>query len=489
MAQRGLMGIMCSACKSLVPVNSPSPLCMKCQGRLEVMMDLETAKERIAGDLSSASGAKGVWRYGCLLPPLNPKDIVSLGEGNTSLLRSELLAQVLGSRSLFIKDETTNPTGAFIDRGTTVEVSRAKALAFRAAACGWSGNLSASMAAYCARGGLRSRAYLPGHIDLGKLYQAVAYGAEIIPCSTRDEAFDNLISGQHEFYPVTARNPFFLEGVKTTGIEIVEQLKWHPPDWMILPMGNGSHLAMTYKGLREIEALGIVKENHTRLVGVQAEGCSPIADMVRARAGRRKPVDCTFARDIAIEKPAMAQEAVSAIKQSRGDVAVVSEKEVLDGVELLAKNEGIFAEPASASTVVALRKLLEAGTISRSDSVVCVITGIGLKDPLMARNIALRNKAARTYISMFGESVPARRIGESKFSILRILSEGGNYAYAVRKRLVSQRGKPMSLVSVFQHLKELQELGLVFIEKQERSRQRRMRVYYSLTPKGRELIK
>jgi len=487
--QRNFVGIRCARCASSIPVSSSSPVCHKCGGRLEVIMDLDSTKKDVTKESFNASTTRGVWRYRLLLPCMNPKAIVCLGEGNTNLLLTESLAQVLGSKRLFVKDETTNPSGAFIDRGTTVDISRARALGFRAAACGWSGNLASSVAAYCARGGLRSRAYLPGQIDLGKLYQTVAYGAEIVPCSTREEAFASLCENQEEYYPVTARNPFFLEGVKTTGIEVAEQMDWNPPDWMIVPMGNGSHVAMTHKGLKEIETLGIIDRDRTRLVGVQMEGCSPIADMFKRTPKKSKYSSCSFARDIAIENPSMAEEAVRAIASSRGDAVVVTEKEVLNAVELLAKSEGIFAEPASASTIAALRKMLESGAIDRSESVVCMVTGIGLKDPMMARSIAYRNKAARNMISRFEESLPAKRIGTTKLKILSILGDGENYAYAIRKAIALQSGKELSLVCIFQHLRELTDLGLISLVRQERSSARRMRVYYSLTDRGQEFLK
>jgi threonine synthase len=473
----------------MAAVSSPSSVCTSCGGRLEVVMDLERVRETVTKESMAKSRNRGVWKYQQMLPVISSDAIVSLGEGNTSLLRSNMLAEILGLRRLYIKDETSNPSGAFIDRGTTVDVSRAKALGFKAAACGWSGNLASSLAAYCARGGLRSRAYLPGQIDLGKLYQTVAYGAEIVPCTSRQEALEQLRENQNEFYPVTASNPFFLEGIKTTGIEIVDQLGWRPPDWIVVPMGNGSHITMLHKGLRELEEIGLVSSLRTKLVGVQVEGCSPIADMIRPSTRKRANIDCSFARDIAIESPAMAEEAAEAIKRTGGDVAVVSEKEILDAVKLLAKNEGIFAEPASASTVAGLWKLVEVGTIVRSDTIVCAITGTGLKDPTMARKMAAKNRVARQMISKYEPAAVSRRIGDTKMAILDTLQEGESYGYGLRKKVIDRTGKNLSLVSIYQHLLELQDLGLIAVERQERSPERRIRVFYGLTEKGMEFMR
>jgi len=481
------IGIICVECRTKQPVSSPSPACRKCGGRLEVIMDLEAAKERITKESIRESRNRGVWKYRELLPLMNPKGIVSLGEGNTNLMRSESLAQVLGMRRLFIKDETSNPSGSFLDRGTTVEISRAKALGYRVVACGWSGNLASSSAAYCARGGLRSRAYLPSQIDLGKLYQIVAYGAEIIPCTNREDAFRKVSEQSDGHYPLTPSNAFFLEGVKTSGIEIADQMDWRLPDWIIVPMGNGSHLAMIHKGLKDLEILGVIEKSNTHLLGVQVEGCSPIVDMIKSQSGRSKYGDTAFARDIAVEKPGMAKEAIQAIRSSGGDALVVTEKEILDAVKSLASNEGVFAEPAAASTVAAVRKALDSRIISRSEFVVCMITGMGLKDPTMARKLASRDRAARNIITRFEEAPFTRRIGDSKLAILKILQEEGSYAYQIRKRLVL-KGKTISLVCVYQHLSELGNLGLIVVERHDRTAEGRVRVYYAVTTKGQDVL-
>jgi len=489
MAQPNFVGISCVRCGSRQPVISPSPICRRCGGRLEVVMDLEEVKQRVSRESIERSRNRGVWKYTDLLPLMNPRDIVSLGEGNTNLSRSESLAHILGLRRLYLKDETTNPSGAFLDRGVTVEVSRAKSLGYRGASCGWSGNLASSLAAYCARGGMHARAHLPGQIDLGKLYQAVVYGAEIVPCHTKDEAFTRLMDQQKEFYPITAHSPFFLEGIKTSGIEVVDQLDWALPDWIVVPMGNGTHISMMYKGLKSLESIGLVDSVSTRLVGVQVEGCSPIADAFKGRpsGARKKNPDVTFARDIAVESPGMADEAIEALRSSGGDAVTVSEKEILDAVRNLAMNEGIFAEPAAASTIAALRRMLDSKVISRSESVVCMITGIGLKDPSMARKLASRNRVARNIISRFEETPFTRRIGDTKLAILKMLHGGESYAYAIRKKL-AEDGKSISLVSVFQHLSELNDMDLITVDRHERSPERRVRVYYVLTERGHDVL-
>ena len=451
-------------------------------------MDVERMRSSMSQASLRASRQRGIWKYRDMLPLMNPRNVLSLGEGCTNLLRSESLAHVLGMRKLFIKDETTNPSGSFLDRGMAVEVSRARALGFHSAACAWSGNLAASLAAYCARGGMRSRAYLPGEIDLGKLYQVVAYGAEIVPSKEEDEANASLLEPGEEFYPVTGSNPFFLEGMKTTAVETVDQLEWTAPDWIVLPVGNGVHLSMLAKGLREVEGLGLLDEVHTRFLAVQVEGCSPIVDAIKGSSKRSKAAVSSFARDIAVERPSMGDEAVEAIRATGGDAVAVSEREMIDSVKLLARSEGIFAEPASASTVAGLRRLVESGVVRRSETVVALITGIGLKDPVMARSIAAKNRVARSMMSRFEGVSSSRRMGASKSAILSILSDGADYAYSIRKRLADEFDRRMSLVSVYQHLNELEGLGLIAIERRERSPERRIRVYYALTESGSEFL-
>ena len=449
---------------------------------------MERMRSSISQSSLRASRQRGIWKYRDMLPVMNPRSVLSLGEGYTNLLRSESLAHILGMRRLFIKDETTNPSGSFLDRGMAVEVSRARALGFRSAACAWSGNLAASLAAYCARGGMRSRAYLPGEIDLGKLYQVVAYGAEIVPSKGKEEANANLLEPGEEFYPVTGSNPFFLEGMKTTAIETVDQLDWTAPDWIVLPVGNGVHLSMLAKGLREVESLGLLDEVHTKFLAVQVEGCSPIVDAIKGPSKNPRIAASSFARDIAVQRPSMGDEAVEAIRETGGDAVAVSEREMLDSVKLLARNEGIFAEPASASTVAGLRKLVESGAVRRSDTVVVLVTGIGLKDPVMARSIAAKNRVARSMISRHEGAAVTHRIGASKSAILSIISGGADYAYSIRKRLAAEFDRQMSLVSVYQHLSELEALGLIIVERRERSPERRIRVYYSLTESGSEFL-
>ena len=489
MAKRNFQGIRCSRCGKNVHVGTPSSVCERCGGQLEIVMDIEDLKEHFTKEALNDRRLRGVWRYRDILPVANPKAIISLGEGNTNLLRSESLAQILGMKRLFIKDETTNPSGAFIDRGTTVEASRAKALGYRSAACASSGNLASSMAAYCARGGIRFRAYLPGEMDLGKLYQAVAYGADIVPVSGRVEADAALRNLQKETYPVTGRNPFFLEGTKTAAVEIVEQLDWRAPDWIVVPVGTGAFLSMIHKGLEEVRQLGLLDEMSTKLVGVQLKGFSPILDRLDGRTSRPSSATCTFARDIAVANPCMGDEAVDAIRKTGGKAIAISENEMVECVGVLARNEGIFAEPASASVIAGLRELIESGTLDRSDSVVALMTGIGLKDPVVARKIASENRVARSLMSRSGEAPVARRIGDSKMAILELLSGRSDYAYSLRRAMAEKYGRSMSLVSVYQHLSELTVLGLISIEKHERSPERRMRVFYALTDRGAEFLK
>lgn len=184
----------------------------------------------------------GVWKYHELLPLSKPLTVISLGEGGTYLHKAQRVAEKIGLRRLWIKDETTNPTGSFIDRGVTVEVSKARELGFRGIACGTTGNLGASLAAYAAKAGMRCKVFLSPRIDVGKLYQIITYGAEAEPTRTYEETLARAAELEGRFYVSSAGDPFLLEGLKTTGYEICEQAEWSTPRNIIVPMGDGGPL-------------------------------------------------------------------------------------------------------------------------------------------------------------------------------------------------------------------------------------------------------
>ena len=361
--------------------------CKKCGDLLEVKLDGKSFPR----DLHST---RGVWKYFGLIPVWSKENIVSLDEGGTILLECKHLARIFGLGSLFVKFEGQNPTGSFKDRGMTVGVSKAKEVGFKRVICASTGNTSASLAAYSARANLECTVLIPkGKIALGKIAQAIAYGAEIIQVEGN---FDDClkmareISEQsHEILLLNSLNPFRIEGQKTAAFEISEQLGFVPDD-VVLPVGNGGNISSLWKGFNEIPLIDDSKANKLpRMSGIQAEGAAPIA---RAFHLGKKTIEQvrdphTEASAINIGSPVSSSKALGAIYDSGGDADYVSDKEIFAAQRLLASKEGLFVEPASAAPIAYLAKISKKD--SRNDryeqmkegTVVCIATGNGLKDP------------------------------------------------------------------------------------------------------------
>jgi threonine synthase len=463
--------------------------CSSCNGVLEAIYALEKISEEITpADLEHR--IPGVWKYSELLPLSSEFHIVSLGEGGTFLHRCERLAKRIGLQNLYLKDETTNPTGAFIDRGTTVEVSKVSESRLRSVCCGTTGNLAASLAAYAARAGLKCKVFIPQRVDMGKFYQIIAYGADIEITRDREEAVEkaNMESGNSHL--VMPHNPYFLEGEKTTAYEISEQLSWILPDQIVVPMGNGSHLSMIWKGINELYDIGFLKEKDVRLVGTQAEGCAPIVEAVKKDESKIVPAAkiSTIAIDIGVKAPSCGFMALKAIRESKGTAISVSDKEIVDAVNLLAKFEGIFAEPASATTIAGLKKLVEEGEIDASDRVVCVITGMGLKYPEVTKNLIKGRKKLEELLRQVEKRKYGIALGETKLRVLRIISRKESYGYEIWRAL-GGLGVKMKIPSVYQHLTGLEDADLIIRSKSEQVLKKPERHYYKLTERGRVVLR
>lgn len=355
--------------------------CPRCGDILEVsfkLEELESAASRIRKDRPIS-----VWRYEPFIPIKDPKP-VTMGEGGTRLIKCENLGRDLGLEWLYVKNEGGNPTGSFKDRGMTVGVTKALNLGVKRLVCASTGNTSSSLAAYAARAGLECLVLIPkGKVALGKLAQAIAYGAKILEVEGNfDQALEmafELASKDERFYLLNSINPFRLEGQKTLAFEVVEQLGI--PDKLIVPIGNAGNVSAIWKGFREFEAAGLI-EGLPELVGVQAEGASPVAKAFMKGKEEIEPVENpeTVATAIRIGNPVNWKKALRAVRESRGFIGTVSDEEILDAQSYLASREGMFVEPASASTIAMLRRMVREGRIERDEKVVCVATGNGLKD-------------------------------------------------------------------------------------------------------------
>ncbi|RLG92414.1 MAG: threonine synthase [Candidatus Hecatellales archaeon] len=373
-------------CHEKISPEHVSYYCGKCGDLLEVKYDYEKLKLRL-----EESGWKNkplsVWKYEDFLPIIDKSKIVSLREGGTKLYKCSRLAEKLGLKNLYIKNEGENPTGSFKDRGMTVGVTKALEYGVKTVVCASTGNTSASLAAYAAKAGVRCLVVIPsGKVAYGKLAQAIVYGAEVVQIRGNfDDALNIIIRlslSSREVYMLNSVNPYRLEGQKTLAYEVVEQLDGKPPDRVVVPVGNAGNISAIWKGFKEFKDLGFI-DSLPKMMGVQAEGASPIAKAVKAGEDTIKPIPKpeTVATAIRIGAPVNWKKAIRAIRESDGGAEIVSDEEILEAQKVLARSEGLFVEPASASSIAGLKKFLEVGEIDRDETVVCVTTGHGLKDP------------------------------------------------------------------------------------------------------------
>jgi threonine synthase len=329
----------------------------------------------------------GVWRFRELLPFLTDLSlIVSLSEGNTPIYSAPRSADYARLDSLHFKHQGMNPTGSFKDNGMTTGVSQARALGAAAVACASTGNTSASMAAYAARAGMRAFVFIPaGQVSSGKLSQSLEYGASVIEIEGNfDDAMRIVreLGDETDLYLLNSVNPFRLEGQKAIVIEMLEQLGWHAPDWIVLPGGNLGNTSAFGKALRELQALGFI-ERVPRMAVIQAEGAAPLYGLAHAPAGSvLHPVaePATLATAIRIGNPVSWRRALRALRWTTGVVETVSESEIADAKAIIGM-DGIGCEPASAASLGGVRRLVSAGVIGKHESVVAVLTGNLLKDP------------------------------------------------------------------------------------------------------------
>lgn len=363
-------------------------LCKFCNGLLEVRVDFSNLKSAGKEELKKRFEKRSfnLWRYIELLPIESEKNIISLNEGGTSLIRACNIEHVLGLRKLYLKYEGLNPTGSFKDRGMTLGITRATEFGARAVACASTGNTSASLAAYAAKANLPCIVVVPSDkIALGKLSQALLYGAKVIGIEGNFDLalkFVREICKSLGIYLLNSINPWRLEGQKTLAFEIAEQLAWEAPDSIILPVGNCGNISAAWKGFKELYELGLI-EKLPKMIGVQAEGAAPVVKAFREGKSYAEPVaePETVATAIRIGAPISAEKALKAIKESRGYMLAVSDEEIINAQKMIARKEGIGAEPASATTIAAINELKDRGVIKGDESIVCVLTGNALKDP------------------------------------------------------------------------------------------------------------
>jgi threonine synthase len=370
----------CIDCDTSFDSDPPGYSCSNCGGLLEAMRQDDSLSK---GELFGRPG-EGIWRFRALLPIGQEVKPVSLSEGGTPLIRTANLTRETGSKNLWVKNEGQNPTGSFKDRGMTVSVTRAVQAGARVLVCASTGNTSASMSAYAARAGRSAAVIVPeGKVAAGKLVQAVVYGATVLRAEgTFDIALAMLlksISGLSDFAVMNSVNPYRLEGQKTLAFEVYEQLGFVVPDYVVLPVGNAGNISAIWKGFKELKACGI-SDGTPRMVGVQAEGASPIARAFWKGSDTITPVQSpeTVASAIRIGNPASWKKALAALRESDGMVLTVTDEQITGSRKALASREGIFVEPASAAPIAAMGEI--GSKLEKDALVVCVATGNGLKD-------------------------------------------------------------------------------------------------------------
>jgi len=378
------IGLRCKVCGKLYP-KSAINFCTDDFGPLEVDYDYAAVARAISRE-KIEKRPRNMWRYRELLP-LEGEPTVGPQVGGTPLVKADRLADALGVEKLWIKNDAVNfPTLSFKDRVVSVALSKARELGFRTVGCASTGNLANSVAANGAAAGLETYIFIPSDLERSKILGTSIYGAKVIAVSgTYDEV--NRLCTQVAFkygwgFVNINLRPFYAEGSKTFGFEIAEDLGWRFPQHIVCPMAGGALIGKIYKAFEELHKVGLVKNAPTtKMFGAQASGCNPITDAVKTGRERHKPVrkPNTICKSLAIGDPADGYFAAKLMHDTGGWGEDVSDPEIIDGIQLLARTEGIFAETAGGVTVAVARKLIEQGRIPRDEEIVLCITGNGLK--------------------------------------------------------------------------------------------------------------
>jgi threonine synthase len=388
----GATSLTCRECGTAYPLDA-SYVCGRCFGPLEVRYehgdiaaDPGALRRRIQG------GPQNIWRYADFLPlaggPPGPSarnsSRVGLPAGCTPLIRADRLAERLGLREVWVKNDAANPTHSFKDRVVSVATARARELGFEVLACASTGNLANSVAAHAAALGMASYVFIPHDLEEQKVLATGVYGTNLVKVRGNYDDVNRLcteLSGERDWAFVNVNlRPYYAEGSKTLAYEISEQLGWRTPDRVVAPIASGSLFTKIAKGFEEWSELGLIEGGAPAMSGAQADGCSPVAQAYAAGHDVCRPVKpSTIAKSLAIGNPADGPYALELARRSGGGIDSVSDDEIRAGIRLLAETTGVFTETAGGTTTAVLAKLAERGDIARDERVVLVITGEGLK--------------------------------------------------------------------------------------------------------------
>jgi threonine synthase len=374
--------LQCRICGQQYPVE-PLTICEECFGPLEPAYDLQS----IDGDdfkKQVEAGPASLWRYQPLLPGGAGIERVDLGAGFTPLRRADRLADALGLETLWIKDDSVNPSNSFKDRVVTVAITMARAFGFEAISCASTGNLANATAAAAAKAGMPCYVFVPEDLERAKILATEAYGAKVVAVKGNYDDVNRLCSEVAEALPWAFVNvnmrPYYAEGSKSLGFETAEQLGWRLPDHVVVPIASGALLTKIHRAFSELIAVGAVEEKPYRVSGAQPEGCRPVAQAFKDGAETVAPMKPdTIARSLAIGSPADGMFAMQVSRQTGGAIEWCTEREIIEGIELLASTEGVFTETAGGVTIANLKRLCEQGVIRPEEETVAYVTGNGYK--------------------------------------------------------------------------------------------------------------
>jgi threonine synthase len=378
-----ITGLTCRECGQAYPI-APLHVCETCFGPLEVVYDYDSIRQQLSRKVIESRPAS-LWRYRELLPVDN-EPTIGLHSGFTPLVKADRLAAYLGVKELYVKDDSVNhPTFSYKDRVVSVAISKALEFGFDTVSCASTGNLANSVSAHAARAGLRCFIFIPADLEQGKIIGSTIYGPRAVGIRGNYDDVNRLCSEIADKYGWAFVNinlrPYYTEGAKTYGFEIAEQLGWRLPQHVIVPTAGGTILPKVAKAFEELKKVGLVDSPHRpKIYTAQAAGCAPVIHALHKGSDLIVPVKPnTIAKSIAIGNPADGYYVLRAVRDSGGWGEAVTDQEIVEGIQLLARTEGIFTEPAGGTTIAVAKKLIEQGRIPRNESIVICITGNGYK--------------------------------------------------------------------------------------------------------------
>ncbi len=374
--------LQCRECGHAYP-QEPLHVCETCFGPLEIVYDYEGIKNAISREKIAARD-NNLWRYRELLP-IDSEPRVGMYSGYTPLVRAYRLAEALGVKELYIKDDSVNhPTFSYKDRVVSVAISKAIEFGFDTVSCASTGNLANSVAAHAAKAGLHCYVFIPDDLEQGKIIGSAIYGPRTVAIKGNYDDVNRLCSEIGDKYGWAFVNvnlrPYYAEGAKTHGFEVVEQLGWRLPQHIVVASAGGTILPKLAKAFKELVQVGLVEDTGCKIYSAQASGCAPIISALKKGTDVISPVKPhTIASSIAIGDPADGYYVLQALHESGGWGESATDEEILEGIKLLARTEGIFTEPAGGTEVAVTKKLIESGRIPKNESIVISITGNGYK--------------------------------------------------------------------------------------------------------------